>query len=316
MEGNKHEYAPIALFAFKRPKHLKITLDSLLLNPEIKKTFLYVFVDKFLDNNDKEANLKVKNLLKDYSYKFQNMEIIFNKKNKGLANNITEGIKAVFKKHEKIIVLEDDIEVADSFLNYMNRALDKYNDEKKVWHISGYVQPFKYEGEKDSFFWSYMNCWGWGTWRDRWQYYFKDTDLILKSFNKIMIKKFNFNNLIPEWDQIIDNKKNKINTWAVFWYASIFINNGLCLNPTKSLTRNIGFDNTGENCCEDFTMISQDIAMVKDLKFPIFVEEDKEIIYRLKLYFKEKNSFIFIKRAIVNKLPFFNFLRKKLKNRK
>ena len=52
-----------------------------------------------------------------------------------------------------------------------------------------------------------MNCWGWATWKDRWAFYFKDPDLVLKIFDKSMIERFNFYNLIPEWDQVIANKK-------------------------------------------------------------------------------------------------------------
>ena len=39
-----------------------------------------------------------------------------------------------------------------------------------------------------------------------------------------------------------------MNTWAVFWYASVFLNNGLSLHPAQSLTHNIGHDGSGINC--------------------------------------------------------------------
>jgi hypothetical protein len=47
---------------------------------------------------------------------------------------------------------------------------------------------------------------------------------------------------------IIANYEKKIHTWAIFWYASIFLNNGLCLHPRESLVKNIGFDGSGVNC--------------------------------------------------------------------
>ena len=110
----------------------------MLLNKEINQTFVYIFVDKFLDLKDKESYLEVKKLLKRYQSKFENIEIIYNKENKGLARNITEGINFVFKKNEKIIVLEDDIEVAGSFLSYMNKALDKYKNKKSLAYFRLY----------------------------------------------------------------------------------------------------------------------------------------------------------------------------------
>ncbi|WP_230853629.1 hypothetical protein, partial [Vibrio harveyi] len=62
------------------------------------------------------------------------------------------------------------------------------------------------------------------------------------------INKFNLDNTHNFWAQIEDNANNKLNTWAVFWYATIFEHNGLCLNPTESLVFNIGNDGSGENC--------------------------------------------------------------------
>ena len=38
-----------------RDKTFKKTLDALLLNKEINQTFVYIFVDKFLDLKDKES---------------------------------------------------------------------------------------------------------------------------------------------------------------------------------------------------------------------------------------------------------------------
>ena len=44
------------------------------------------------------------------------------------------------------------------------------------------------------------------------------------------------------WDQIIDNFEFQINTWAIFWYATIFNISGLCVNPWFSYIDNIGQD--------------------------------------------------------------------------
>ncbi len=41
-----------------------------------------------------------------------------------------------------------------------------------------------------------------------------------------------------------DQIDGKINSWAIRWHASLFINNKFCLHPTKSIVQNIGFDNS------------------------------------------------------------------------
>jgi hypothetical protein len=48
--------------------------------------------------------------------------------------------------------------------------------------------------------------------------------------------------------QILQNKSNEINSWAIFWYATIFLNKGLCLNPSKTFVLNIGHDGSGVHC--------------------------------------------------------------------
>ena len=51
----------------------------------------------------------------------------------------------------------------------MNNSLKIYKDEKKVWHINGFNYPIKFEGDFECFFMRSMQCWGWATWKDRWE---------------------------------------------------------------------------------------------------------------------------------------------------
>jgi len=41
------------------------------------------------------------------------------------------------------------------------------------------------------------------------------------------------------------NAQGDMNTWAIFWYASIFRRKGLCLHPRQSYVQNIGHDDSG-----------------------------------------------------------------------
>ena len=40
--------------------------------------------------------------------------------------------------------------------------------------------------------------------------------------------------------QLINNDNKAIKTWAIYWSQHIFLSNGLCLNPIKSLVNNVG----------------------------------------------------------------------------
>ena len=41
------------------------------------------------------------------------------------------------EKHDSFIVLEDDLEVSSQFLNFMNKTLKRYEDEKNIWTVNG-----------------------------------------------------------------------------------------------------------------------------------------------------------------------------------
>jgi len=176
----------------------------------------------------------------------------------------------------------------------MNKALDYYENEKKVWHINGSNYPIKTSGLEDIFFWRAMGCWGWATWKDRWKYFEKDVDKLINMFSRKDIYRFNLNNATEMWDQVIANKEDKINTWAIFWYATIFKNDGLCLNPTITFIKNIGLDGSGVHCGINPSMETK-IINNKEIDFySIPIQENKLALKRVMQFFrKNKKPYIF-----------------------
>ena len=143
-----------------------------------------------------------------------------------------------------------------------------------------------------------MNCWGWGTWRDRWKYFEKKPNVIIKSWTRNKIFRFNFDNSINFFSQIVRNQNKDINTWAIFWYAVIFIKNGLCLNPVKSLVKNTGIGNsaTHTRSIEKIFNSKLNISNIKKYKLPKKIDENK-LAYNLIVanFFKMKKLNLFNK---------------------
>ena len=79
-------------------------------------------------------------------------------------------------------------------------------------------------------------------------------------------------------------KKKKINTWAIFWYQTIFLNSGLCLMPNKSLVYNAGFDGTGINTSEQKYKL-QKLSDTEIAKYPSKIKENSFNKFALKYYF-------------------------------
>ena len=180
----------------------------------------------------------------------------------------------------------------------MNRALEKYKNKDKVWHINGFNHPNNKVLTQDTFFTRHMQFWGWATWKDRW-FRFKDDPFatdpfqLISKFSKKDIKKFNLDlkhNLF--WSMVLANSDGRLsNTLDIFWYAFIFMNNGLCLGPRISLTRNIGHDGSGDNCPIDEKIIRARIDHSPVNSFPNEIIEDLEELKMIQNYYNTKFSF-------------------------
>src|SRR5882672_5487111 len=236
--------APVALFFFNRPEHARRTLEALVRNDAAIQTDVFIYCDGPRDERDKAEVGRVRTLAATVTG-FRSVHIVCEETNLGLSQSIIRGVTEVDEQHGRVIVVEDDIVTARSFLTYMNDALERYADEPRVWHISGWNYPISSKDIAPFFFWQVMNCWGWATWADRWTHYRKEPARLLRDWSDERIRAFNLDGACDFFTQVRDTASGQIDTWDIFWYATIFENEGLCLNPTRSFARNIGLDGTG-----------------------------------------------------------------------
>lgn len=284
MVGQDTQYnscAPVVLFAYNRPEHTAKTLAFLQQCNLSEKTPLVVYLDgiKNIDDHGKQA-LILENLHNISHLKcFYSLVIKQREYNLGLTENIISGIGEVMAEYGRAIILEDDVLVAPSFLEYMNDALDFYKNEPMVWHISGWNFPVEVGGLPSTFLWRTALGWGWATWADRWNYYERDPQALIDEFDEVGIQNFNIYGSYNFWDQVISNATGKISTWAVFWYATIFKNGGLCLNPIRAMTTNIGFDGSGTHYASIEHSLPHDRSSSyhKD-GFPIDLSENRKVV--------------------------------------
>lgn len=241
------EYAPVVLFAYARPEHTLKTVNALKENFLACETELFIYLDYPKKAEHKSDYDAVNNIVSNLTG-FKKIHIIKRTENYGLAKNIMTGVSHIVNEFGKVIVVEDDLVTSKYFLSFMNESLERYKTNKEVWHISGWTYPVNFEIKEDVFAWRTMNCWGWATWGDRWQHFEKKPTELIETFSKQDIKKFNIDSTHNFWKQVEANESGRLNTWAIFWYATIFKNNGVCINPTKTYVHNIGNDGSGENC--------------------------------------------------------------------
>lgn len=294
--------APIALFVYNRPVELRKVLSSLKNNKDIKNTEIYIFSDGPKKNKldiQKVNNVrKILNKVKDLKIKKK----FFYKKNRGLKKNIINGVNYVFKTHSKIIVLEDDLLTSPSFIRYMNQSLNYIKDKKNIWHVSAWNYPIKMKkvDSTDTFLWNHMNCWGWGTHKKYWKKLILDPNFFIKKFSKEQIFQFDLGGKLNNWSQLVRNYEKKLNTWAIFWGATIFWNKALCVNPIRSYVKNIG---TNTNSTHTLNFIAQTNKLNEKIQinFPKRLKNNISVTNKIK-------SHLFLR----NKIDIFKNLIKKL----
>ena len=238
---------PIALFVYNRPDHTKKTIEALLKNEGADKSALYIFCDGPKGLQDEEGVINVQNYIRSISG-FASIKIIERCENSGLANSIIDGVTSVLLEHERVIVLEDDMETSPYFLRYMNDALEKFAQEKRVISIHGYCYPL-HTIMPEAFFLRGADCWGWATWKRGWKLFNPDGDFLFNELKrKNLLREFDFNGNYGYSKMLENQTLGRNSSWAIRWHASAFLANKLTLYPGRSLIRNIGNDDSGTHC--------------------------------------------------------------------
>jgi len=226
--------------------HTCRTIEALQKNVLADRSDLFIFSDAPKNDKNIKKVEEVRKYIESISG-FGSVTIVKRSENFGLAKNIINGVTEIVNKYGRVIVLEDDIVTSPYFLKYMNDALEIYKDEPRVMHISGYTPNIPVYNLPETYFFRLPSSWGWATWNRAWKFFKKDMN-VFYDFSRQEIRAFNLDGAENFWLQLKKNKKGKIDTWGIFWYASVFKQNGICCYPAQSLVENIGFDSTGVHC--------------------------------------------------------------------
>jgi hypothetical protein len=142
--------------------------------------------------------------------------------NFGLVKSVLTSIDEALQRDDHFVLLEDDCLPFDSFFSYMNESLEKHKDNKNITSVCGTITrcPF--------------NPWGWGSWKNKWEYQKIPVEEIL-SIKKIDESLKNF----------LKNNKVEESVWSLNWLANQYKNNSSAVFPNKNLIKNIGLDNSG-----------------------------------------------------------------------
>lgn len=257
----------IIVFAYNRGDHLQKVIAGLKENEEVSR--LYIFQDGIKCVEHRSEWEKTRQVIEAIDW----CEVIYHREvcNKGLSRSIVDGINAVLKENDAVVVLEDDCVPTPGFIGYMEQCFEKYKGDQRVYSIGGYAWPINIQkrDESDIYFCRRISSWGWGTWKDRWEKYEQDY-----TFLQRMLFDQKQSAQLGVWGNdlertLLDRVRGHNDSWAVFWALKTIEDGGFCINPYTSFIENIGFDGSGVHCGKtDFYKVNLNLCIKEKICFP------------------------------------------------
>jgi hypothetical protein len=237
-------FAPIAIFAYRRPRHLAQVLTSLDACPEYAHSPVFAFSDGAKTSEDKTGVMAVRRLL--HSRASTNMTIVEADANRGLARSIITGVTQLCERFGRVIVIEDDLVVHPTTLTWFNAALGRFASATNVLQVSGYqFRVPEFRNRPDGVFLKFASSWTWSTWDRAWRLF--DPEAIgwdALQTDPALRQAFDEDNNYPLAAMLTAQMEGRIDSWAIRWRWAAFKADGLTLFPPRSLVTNIGFDAT------------------------------------------------------------------------
>jgi hypothetical protein len=239
--------APIAIMAFRRPLHLRVTLQALLACPEFLDSEVHVYVDgprNEADVADVEATRQVARELLGGHAAFH-----FADQNRGLAHSIIAAVTAMVAAHGRVIVLEDDLVVASNTIAFFNAALQRYEHNPQVMQVSAHMfEAVPWADRSTALMLPFTTSWGWATWARAWQHFDPEaTGWEALASDRSLRRAFNQQGAYDFASMLERQMQGLRDSWAIRWYWSVFRAQGLVLYPPQSLVKNTGFDGSGSH---------------------------------------------------------------------
>lgn len=285
--------APIALFCFRRPDHLRRTLAALATNHGASDHDVVAFADGPRHAADTAGVEAVRRELAEWAGRgvFRSFVIDAADQNRGLRGSIVRGVGRLVAEAGTVIVVEDDIETSAHFIAYCEDGLRTYAEMPEVASVHGYIYPVP-ETLPETFFLRGADCWGWATWRRAWAGYDDDAAGLHQRLCAAGLERaFDHGGARDLTRMLAAARDGLVDSWAVRWHASAFLAGRHTLYPGRSLVRNIGVDASGTHCgdgAEAQAPLSE--APVRVLPMPI--KEDLLAWRAVRDHFRRERSWL------------------------
>lgn len=242
-------YAPVLIPTLNRYEHFKETVTSLSQCTGADMTDLYIALDYPPSSFYEEGYKKIIDFLPSISG-FKTVNVIKRETNYGVVDNHMDALhRVILTKYDRFIFSEDDNHFSPNFLEFINKGLERYKDDKSVIAVNGYRHFYNLHFADNNFFFQDIDfsAWGYGMTRD--MRMMIERTITKKYFRRKFLNPIN-------WWKLGRNGLNRFLQFFYFFagsYDKPLINDGtlsvyMALNgmkvvmPSVSKVRNIGWD--------------------------------------------------------------------------
>ena len=263
---------PILLLLFNREKETKTLFDVI---KKIRPPVLYIACDGPRINNEEDLVKikKVRDIFKNINWECR-VETLFRNKNLGCGKAVSSGIDWFFSHEEMGIILEDDCIPSLSFFQFCDQMLLEYQFNQKVFMISGHNKFGTWLRDENDYFFSRVGTiWGWATWKESWSKY----DFEMSNLEELIKTNYFESKFNKKSSKIIKSvllsakhriKNKKLDTWDYQFFYTRIINDGICINPSLNLVKNIGFNSDEATHTKNKNKANDEILNY-EISFPI-----------------------------------------------
>lgn len=241
---------PVLYITFARPEYASQSFAAI---KKAQPKKLYFYSNKARDEKPDEVarNLEVRSYISQIDWDCEVMTW-FRNEYVDIYTSLWGAIDWVFENEEKAIIIEEDVVASLTFYNYIDKLIDKLEDNSTVWMISGNNCTPEFN-PKDCDYWGtkFIHIFGWATWASRW----KSLDRTMKQWPVLRESsqyKIYWNNwLMATIQKIYYNKvynhMDKYNPWDFIFSYNMVKNNAYCIVPTFNLVADVGIAGVHHN---------------------------------------------------------------------
>ncbi len=246
-----NNFAPVFIPTLCRYEHFKRCVESLSACTHADKTDLVIALDYPLNESHWDGYRKIEAYIGEIKG-LGAVNIIKRNENYGAVKNYIETKKELFEKYDRLIFSEDDNEFSPNFLDYMNKGLDKFENDPRVYAVCGYNYPIEMPPEypHNFYVWKGFSAWGYGIWKDR--HMKLNNNLNYDYVTHFLSNISNVFHLMKYADHylkaMLQVNKTKQMAADIILSSMLIKDDAYCVFPAVSKVRNHGHDGSGAHC--------------------------------------------------------------------